>query len=228
MLRFLTKYLILCWLFVAATSFAETAPSKTELYNECPTCGTKYSYDIKFCGKDGGKLVETQQSSMCPKCNQKGVPGEIFCRTDGEKLVTVEEAKVNEQKLLEDRQKALEHFREGNTFLDSEDYGNALEEYKKAIELYENIPRLQYNIGLLYGKIGKHKDAIKHLRNYCQLSPNAEDVDGIITRIAVLQGILDKKNRLMKKYEKRDEIMTKHCQGLKKGVVWFSCLQVSL
>ena len=215
MLRSLNKYLILCWLFVASTSFAETEPSKAELYNECPTCGTKYSYDIKFCGKDGGKLVETQKSSMCPKCKQKGVPGEIFCRVDGEKLVTVEEAKVNEQKLLEDRQKAIEHFKEGNTFLDSEDYGKALEEYIKADELYENIPRLQYNIGLLYGKIGKHKVAIKHLRNYCRLSPDAEDIDGIITKIAILQGIVNKKNRLIKKFEKRNEIMTKALRGIK-------------
>ena len=207
--------LLLCLLFVAATSFAETEPSKAELYNECPKCGTKYSYDIKFCGKDGSELVETQKSSMCPKCKQKGVPGEVFCRVDGEKLVTVEEAKVNEQKLLEDRQKAVEHFKEGNTFLDSEDFGKALAEYKKAVELYENIPRLQYNIGLLYGKIGKHKDAIKHLRKYRKLSPDAEDSDKILTKIAILQGIVDKKNRLIKKHEKRNEIMTKALRGIK-------------
>ena len=34
MLRFLNKCLIISWLFVAATSFAETEPSKAELYNE--------------------------------------------------------------------------------------------------------------------------------------------------------------------------------------------------
>ena len=215
MLRFLNKYLIIGLLFVAATSFAEAEPHKAELYNECPTCGTKYSYDIKFCGKDGGKLVETRKSSICPKCKQKGVPGEIFCRVDGEKLVTVEEAKVNEKKLLEDRQKAVAHFKEGNTFLDSEDYGKALEEYKKAVGLYGNIPRLQYNIGLLYGKIGKHKDAIKHLRNYCKLSPDAEDIDGVITKIAILQRIIDKKSKLIKKHKKRNEIMTKALRGIK-------------
>jgi formylglycine-generating enzyme required for sulfatase activity len=222
MLRSLNKCLILCLLFVASTSFAETELSKAELYNECPTCGTKYSYDIKFCGKDGGKLVETQKSSMCPKCKQKGVPGEIFCRADGEKLVSVEEAKVNEQKLIEDRQKAVKHFKEGNTFLDSEDYGKALEEYKKAVELYENMPRLQYNIGLLYGKIGKHKVAIKHLRNYCKLSPDAEDIDGVITKIAILQRIIDKKSKLIKKHKKRNEIMTKALRGIKekRGMVF--------
>jgi formylglycine-generating enzyme required for sulfatase activity len=215
MLRFLNKYLIIGLLFVAATSFAETEPSQAALYNECPTCGTKYSYDIKFCGKDGGKLVETQKSSICPKCNQNGVPGEVFCRVDGEKLVTVEEIKVNEEVLLENRQNALEHYYEGDKFLDSEEYGKALAEYKKAVELYENIPGLQYNIGLLYGKIGKHKDAIKHLRKYCKLSPDAEDIDSVITKIAVLQGILDKKNKLKRKYENRNDVMTKALQGIK-------------
>ncbi len=215
MLKFLNKYLILCWIFVAATSFAETGKSKAELVNECPECGTKYSYDIKFCGKDGSKLVETQKSSICPKCKQKGVPGEAFCRADGEKLVTIEEAEINEQKIIENRQKAIEHFKEGNTFLDSEDYGKALAEFKKAIALYEDIPRLQYNIGLLYGKLGKHKDAIKHLRKYCNLSPDAEDRDKVLTKITVLQGIIDKKNKLIKKYKKRNEIMKKALPGIK-------------
>lgn len=215
MLKFLSKYLIFCWLFMAATSFAETGQSQAELYNECPKCGTKYSYDIKFCGKDGSKLVETQESSICPKCKQKGVPGEEFCREDGERLITIEEIKVNEQKLLENRQKALEHFNEGNKFLDSEEYGKALAEYKKAIDLYPNIPKLQYNIGWLYGKVGKQKEAIKHLRNYYNLAPEAEDRDTVITKITILQGILDRKNRLIKKYENRNDVMTKALPRIK-------------
>jgi tetratricopeptide (TPR) repeat protein len=187
MLKFMNKCLILCWLFVVTTSFAGADKSRAESFNKCKKCGTKYSRDVKYCGKDGSKLAETQNSSICPKCRQKVVPGEVFCRADGERIVTVEEVRVNEQKRLEDRVKAVEHFKEGNTFLDSENYGKALEEYKKAVELYENIPRLQYNIGLLYGKIGKHKDAIKHLKNYWKLSPDAEDIDRIITKIAILE-----------------------------------------
>lgn len=215
MLKFLSKYLIFCWLFMAATSFAETGQSQAELYNECPKCGTKYSYDIKFCGKDGSKLVDTQESPVCPKCNKAGVPGEEFCREDGEKLVTIEEIKINEQKLLENRQKAIEHYNEGNKLLNSEEYGKALAEYKKAIDLYPNIPKLQYNIGWLYGKVGKQKEAIKHFRNYCSLAPEAEDRDTVITKITVLQGILDRKNRLIKKYENRNDVMTKALPRIK-------------
>jgi formylglycine-generating enzyme len=215
MLKFLNKYLIFCWLFMTATSFAETGQSKAELYNECPECGIKYTYDIKFCGKDGTKLVETQKSSVCPKCKRTGVPGEEFCREDGEKLITIEERIINEQKLLENKTQALEHFDEGNKFSDNREFDKALEEYRKAVDLYPDIPKLQYNIGWLYGKIGMHKEAIEHLRNYCTLAPEAEDVDEIITRIAVLQRNLDKKNKLIDKYNKRDEIMTAALPGIK-------------
>jgi len=193
---------------MAATSFAETGQSQAELYNECPECGTKYSYDIKFCGKDGSKLVDTQESSVCPKCKKAGVPGEEFCREDGERLITIEERIVKEQTLIENRTKASEHFENGNKFSDSEEYDKALKEYKKAVDLYPESPKLQYNIGWLYGKIGMHKEAIEHLRNYCNLAPEAEDVDKAITMITVLQRNLDKRNKLIDKYENRNNIMT--------------------
>ena len=215
MLKFLNKYLMFCWLFMAATSFAETDQAITELYNECPKCGTKYSYDIKFCGKDGTKLVETQKSSVCPKCKKAGVPGEEFCREDGERLITIEERIINEQKLMENKTKALEHFGEGNKFSDNSEFDKALEEYRKAVDLYPDIPKLQYNIGWLYGKIGMHKEAIEHLRNYCTLAPEAEDVDEVITRIAVLQRTLDRKNKLIQEYEERNDVMTKALPGIK-------------
>ena len=74
MLKFLSKYLIFCWLFMAATSFAETGQSQAELYNECPKCGTKYSYDIKFCGKDGSKLVDTQKARYARNAKRQVSP----------------------------------------------------------------------------------------------------------------------------------------------------------
>jgi hypothetical protein len=133
MLKFLNKYLMFYWLFMAATSFAETDQAISELYNECPKCGTKYSYDIKFCGKDGSNLIETQKSPVCPKCKKAGVPGEEFCREDGEKLITIEERVINEQKLMENKTKALEHFGEGNKFSDNSEFDKALEEYRLAL-----------------------------------------------------------------------------------------------
>ncbi len=215
MLRFMNKLIILCWFLIAATSFAGTEQVKDGLHNKCPKCGTKFSYDIKFCGKDGTELVSTQKSSVCPKCKKKGVPGEEFCREDGERLVTTEEIIVSEQKLIENRQKALDYFEEGNKLSDSEDYAKALNEYKKAVELYPSMSALQYNIGWLYGKLGKHKEAIVHLKKYCKLAPEAEDRDKILTKIAVLQGVLDRKLKMVRKYERRNNVMANALPGIK-------------
>jgi formylglycine-generating enzyme required for sulfatase activity len=200
---------------VAFTALGEESLSKEALYNECPECGTKYSYDIKFCGKDGSKLVDTHKSSVCPKCKKAGVPREEFCREDGERLITIEEKIVKEQTLHENRIKASKHLEDGNKFSDSEEYDKALEEYKKAVDLYPESPKIQHNIGWLYSKIGMHKKAIEHLRNYCDLAPEAEDVDKAITMIAILQRNLDKKNKLIDKYNKRNNVMTAALPGIK-------------
>ncbi|MFQ5964936.1 MAG: SUMF1/EgtB/PvdO family nonheme iron enzyme [Candidatus Scalinduaceae bacterium] len=215
MSRFLNKYLIPCWLFMATTIFVETVQSNTELYNKCPECGTRYSNDIKFCGKDGTKLVETQRLLVCPKCKMAGVPGETFCRQDGEKLITAEEAVLDEQKLLENKTEALKHLKEGNKFSDNKELDKALEEYKKAVDLYPDLPELQYNIGWLYGKIGMQEKAIEHLRRYITLVPDAKDIDKVVSYIAVLQTILNKKKKLMEKHAQRDSVMKEALPGIK-------------
>lgn len=184
-----------------------TVLGEENIYNKCPKCGTKYSNDIKFCGKDGTKLVSTYKGLICPKCKKAGIPGEKFCREDGEKLISIEEMVEDEQKLLENKKKAYEHLKEGNKYSDNKEYDKALESYEKAIALYPDLPELQYNIGWLYGKIGIQEKAIKHLRSYIMLVPDAKDRDEVVSYMAVLQSILDKKNELMKAYAQRDAIM---------------------
>ncbi|KKK51579.1 hypothetical protein LCGC14_3113530, partial [marine sediment metagenome] len=62
-------------------------------------------------------------------------------------------------------------------------------------------------IGWLYGKIGAQEKAIEHLRKYCNLAPDAKNKSKAITRIVILQGILDRKNELIQKYEQRNVVM---------------------
>ena len=199
--------LILCWFFIAATALGEENLSKEGSYNKCPECGTKYSNDIKFCGKDGTELVSTQKGLICPKCKKAGVPGEKFCREDGGKLISIVQIIENKQKLLENKKKAYKHFKEGNKFSDNKEYDKALKEYEKAIALYPDLPNLQYNTGWLYGKIGAQEKAIKHLRSYVMLVPDASDIDKIVSYIAVLQSIINRKNKLVDARAKRDQAM---------------------
>ncbi len=207
--------LILCWFFIAATTLGEEGLSKEELYNECPKCGTRYSNDIKFCGKDGTELVSTRKGLICPKCKKAGVSGEKFCREDGEKLITIEEIIADEQKLLENKGKASKHLKEGNKYSDNKELDKALGEYEKAIDLYPDLPELQYNIGWLYGKIGIPEKAIEHLRRYILLVPDAKDKGKVVSYMAVLQSILDEKNKLMEAYARRDDIMKKALPRIK-------------
>ncbi len=192
---------------MAAAALGGEGLSEEESYNECPECGTRYSSDVGFCGKDGARLGKTQKGFICPRCKKEGVTGEKFCREDGEALISVEDAIVNDQKKLQDKSKAREHLKAGNKLSDDKEYDKALREYKEAIALYPDIPELQYNTGWLYGKLGAQEKAIKHLRKYCVIKPDAEDIDKIVSYIAVLQSILNRKNKIIKARAQRDTIM---------------------
>ncbi len=207
--------LIFCWFFIISIASGEVNQTEKELYNKCPKCGTRYSSNVKFCGKDGSKLTEAQRRMICPKCKKSGVPGEKFCRDDGETLITVEESKADDQKLLENMSKALEHLKKGNKLSDNKEYDKTLEEYEKAIALNPDIPELQYNIGWLYGKIGVQEKAIEHLRKYCMLKPEAEDINKVVSYMAVLQSILNRKNKILESYAQRDAIMKKNLPRIK-------------
>lgn len=176
---------------------------------KCPQCGEVYPVDTNFCGVDGNTLVEVETKLVCPDCNKEGAPGETFCREHGKKLVPIEtkvspeEAALKQQK----REQAFNYFKTGNELSDKGEYDTALEEYRKAEALYPDNPELQYNMGWLYGKAGDQEKAIKHLREYCRLKPDAPDLNKAAGYIAILQEILSKKNEAEEDAKDRDVIM---------------------
>ncbi|GJQ58073.1 MAG: hypothetical protein SCALA701_08740 [Candidatus Scalindua sp.] len=188
-------------------AIAEVNQQNNDTGINCPTCGTHYANDVKFCGKDGSALISAEKLPICSVCKKSGLPGEEFCREDGGRLLTAEEAIADEQRLLQERESALKYLKSGNTFSDQKEYGKALGEYKKAVDLYPDIPELQFNIALLYGKIGSPEKAIEHFRNYCILQPEAEDRDKVLVKMSVLQSIVDRKDKLVKSQENRDTVM---------------------
>ncbi len=198
---------VLCVTLLAKITCAEVKQQDTDKSTKCPTCGTQYSNDVKFCGKDGSKLIKAEKLPVCPLCKKSGLPGEEFCREDGGKLLTAEEAIANDRKVLKDRAEALIHLNKGDTFSDEKEYDMALKEYKKAIDLYPDIPKLQFNIAWLYGKIGAPEKAIEHFRNYCMLQPEAKDRDKVLVKMSVLQSIIDRRNELAKSEENRNIVM---------------------
>lgn len=206
MKKIILTFILICFSNVF-TAFGETNQSEKEFFNKCPECKSEYPREVKFCGKDGSRLIETLKGLICLKCNKPGIAGENFCREDGGKLITIEESIANKQEQVEKKLKAEEHFAIGNKFSDKNDIGKAMEEYNKAIDIYPGIPDLQYNIGRLYGKLGAQEKAIKHLRKYCALKPGAVDLDEVVTYIALLSRILDNKNKSKEAASKRDTTM---------------------
>ncbi len=181
------------------------APTKVK---KCSQCGNVYPMDTNFCGVDGEKLVEVEAKLVCPECNKEGAPGESFCKEHGKKLVPIEAQASPEDELKKQKvEQATNHYKSGNELSDKGEYDAALEEYKKAEALYSDIPELQYNMGWLYGKAGDQEKAIKHLREYCRLNPNAPDLSKVASYIAILQEILNKKSEVEKSAKDRDAIM---------------------
>lgn len=182
------------------------APAKPK---KCPQCGKAYPAETKFCGVDGSTLVDVETKLVCPECYKEGEQGEAFCKEHGKKLVPIDTVLSPEELALQKqkRKQAFEHMESGNELSDKDEYSAALQAYRKAEALYQDIPELQYNMGWLYGKAGDQEKAIKHLREYCSLQPNAPDLRKVASYIAILQELLKKKKEAEKSAKDRAAIM---------------------
>ena len=85
---------------------------------------------------------------------------------------------------------ALRHFNRGTTAVERAKspagYEYAIKEFKKATRLAPSWPDAYYNLGIIQEKIGRYANAIRNLRKYIKLSPNAKEAGKIkkfITKI---------------------------------------------
>lgn len=200
------KFLTSLFLIVTITLFAATllAEEKAKI---CPKCNTTYPADANFCTVDGTKLVVQVVTLQCPKCGRMAGPAEMFCPLDGEKLVPAGE-KVREE-LERKMQLALGHYKEGNKLSDQRDYDMALKEYLKAEALHPNFSELQHNMGWVYGKLGNLEEAVRHLRNYINLAPDAEDFAEVLSYITIMERTLAARKERHDTLGQRDELMKK-------------------
>lgn len=167
----------------------------------CPKCNKTYPYEANFCTLDGEKLVTTGVILMCPKCGKIGGTGESFCSVDGEKLVPA----GKEQE--EQRAAAIEHYLEGNKLSDQKDYDQALEEYLKALALFPGLAELHYNMAWVYEKLGSLEEAVKHLREYIRLKPEAEDLGEVLSYATVIEKGIKEGRKMKETLKHREEII---------------------
>ncbi len=201
------KKQLFTFLFLAVTSVLFSAALFAEGGKICPKCNRTYPAEANFCAADGAKLVEQVVTLQCPKCGRMGKPAEIFCPLDGEKLMPAGE-KIRKE-MEEKRQLALKHYMEGNRLSDQKEYDLALNKYLEAEELYPDFPELQHNMGWVYSKLGNLEEAVRHLRRYITLEPDAEDFTEVLSYITIMERTLAARKERQDTLGARDEIMKK-------------------
>lgn len=68
--------------------------------------------------------------------------------------------------------KALQHQEKGNILDDEGKFTEAIEEYKKSLGYNPNDPATLFNLGVVYLKVNKPKEAITTLEKLVRLSPD--------------------------------------------------------
>ncbi|MCQ4574314.1 MAG: SUMF1/EgtB/PvdO family nonheme iron enzyme [Candidatus Brocadiales bacterium] len=189
-----------------------SALSAGEEVKICPKCNATYPAEAGFCAADGTALVEQGVVLQCPKCGRMGRTAEIFCPLDGEKLRPAGE-RVRAQR-ARDAVLATQHYKEGNRLSDQRDYDKALEEYQEAERLYPDLPELHHNMGWVYSKLGRQKEAVKHLRRYIILNPDGEDYIEVLSYITIMEKSMAANKEGEETRIQRDEAMKK---GLEEG-----------
>jgi len=79
------------------------------------------------------------------------------------------------------------------------DYADAIKEFEKAATLAPNWPDIYYNLGFIQEKIGKYDDALRNLKKYLELSPNADDSRDVKRLVAKIEYTIEKTK---KEYDK--------------------------
>ena len=98
---------------------------------------------------------------------------------------------------------AKNHFDRGMAAIENaetvQDYEDAVKEFETAKSLAPDWADIYYNLGIVYDKTEKYKEAIENLRNYLRLVPNAEDAEAVETMLTKIEykneKALEKKNK---------------------------------
>jgi tetratricopeptide (TPR) repeat protein len=104
-----------------------------------------------------------------------------------------------------DLKNAQKHFDRGNAAVESavtkEDLEDAVKEFEKAKSFAMDWADVYYNLGIVYDKLDRYKEAIENLQHYLRLSPNAEDTEEVETMINKIEYKNEKASEKQNKYK---------------------------
>ncbi|MDD2337173.1 MAG: hypothetical protein PHD01_11410 [Geobacteraceae bacterium] len=81
------------------------------------------------------------------------------------------------------------------------DLDDAVTEFQKAIELAPVWPDPYYNLGMVQNKMERYDDALKNLKSYLQLAPNAKDAQEVKQLINKIEYKKDKESKIKRVFE---------------------------
>jgi len=82
-----------------------------------------------------------------------------------------------------------------------EDLNDAVKEFQKAIDLAPNWPDPYFNLGMAQNKMEQYDDALKNLRSYLQLAPNAGNAQEVKQIVNKIEYKKDKESQVKNAFE---------------------------
>jgi len=100
---------------------------------------------------------------------------------------------------------ARRHFDRGQAAIEMaytpEDLHDALMEFQKAIDLAPDWPDPYYRLGMVQNKMDQYDDALKNLKIYLQLAPNATEAQEVHQLVNKIEYKRDKESKVKKVFE---------------------------
>ena len=83
----------------------------------------------------------------------------------------------------------------GNILLDQGKFEDAAKEYKKAVQAAPYIAKLYYDTAIIYGKLKRYAQAVRYMKIYLQLAPEAPNARAVKDQIYKWEFIMEEGNK---------------------------------
>jgi hypothetical protein len=114
---------------------------------------------------------------------------------------------------------ARRHLDRGQAAIEMANLNDAVKEFQEAIELDPKWPDPYYTLGMVQNRLERYDDALKNLKSYLQLAPNAKDAQEVKQLINKIEYMRDKESEVKKAFESlgTSEIHCKEVSKVNKG-----------
>ena len=109
----------------------------------------------------------------------------------------------NDTNTLKQIDLSFEYFKEGNDFIEKNQYNKALDSFQKAIKINPDSDKIFFQIGFVFSNLKKHKEAIKSYQKAIEIKP---DKDAAYYNMGIAYSNLKQYKEAIISYQKAIEI----------------------